>query len=53
MKKTNLPASSGGIVQYFDETASKILISPKQVIFVSVTFVIVVIILKWTNLLNL
>ncbi|VVB75531.1 Sec61beta family protein [Candidatus Tiddalikarchaeum anstoanum] len=53
MKNNKLPASAGGIVQYYDEATSKVNISPKQLVFVSIFFVILILILKWTNLFGL
>ena len=44
-KKVRLPASTGGIMQYYDEYKSKISISPIHVIILTVIVMIFVIIL--------
>ena len=53
MKKKNMPASMGGIVQYYDESASKTSFTPKQVIVITVLLVLVVLLLKWTNMFSM
>ena len=53
MKQRRLPASSGGIVQYHEEGGASLSVSPKQLIFITLIFVVLVLILKWTNLLGL
>ncbi|MBN1924152.1 MAG: preprotein translocase subunit Sec61beta [Nanoarchaeota archaeon] len=50
MKKTNLPVSSGGIVQYFDDTASKTNLTPNQVIVLTLVLIILVVMLRLTNI---
>jgi preprotein translocase subunit Sec61beta len=50
MKQNKLPASAGGIVQYSDEDVSKFSFSPKQVVFVGVLLVIIVMLLRLTNI---
>ncbi len=46
MKKTRLPASAGGIVQYYEEKVGKFSIKPNMVILFTLIFVLIVIILK-------
>ena len=41
--KTRLPSSYGGIMRYFEDYKSKILIKPGHVIFFTIIMVIVVI----------
>ncbi|PIU62268.1 preprotein translocase subunit Sec61beta [archaeon CG_4_8_14_3_um_filter_38_5] len=45
-----LPASTGGIVQYFDDAEAKSHLTPKQVIILTGVLIIIVLLLKWTNL---
>lgn len=48
--KKSLPMSAGGIVQYFDESGSKIEITPKQIIFFTFLLVVIVLVLRITNI---
>ncbi len=41
-KKLRLPASYGGIIQYYDEYTSKIVISPWTVIFLGILLIAIV-----------
>ncbi len=53
MEKKRLPPSAGGIVQYYEEHIGKFSVRPEYVIIFTLIFVLIVIILKISNLFQL
>ena len=39
-EKTNMPSSSGGLMRYFEEYNSKIMLTPEHVIFICVLVIL-------------
>jgi len=48
-QSTNMPASTGGIMRYFSDYKSRLLIKPGHVIFLSIIVIVVVLMLHALN----